>query len=137
MSTLKAFLNPTETSETKDVIVSQRFKDDEGNLQPFTIRTITQTENEHIIKACTRQVTSRTGPPTEKLDRTLYQNTLIVACTVSPDFSQTDLLTSLGVLSPTEGPGKMLIAGEFAKLVNEIMELNHFNDDDASEQAKN
>lgn len=42
MSKLFAFLNPEPIKKEKDVFISDRFRDEEGNLVPFRIRTITR-----------------------------------------------------------------------------------------------
>ena len=48
MASLSAFLHP-EQAENKEVIVSERFKEN-GNTVPFVIRPITQRENEELLK---------------------------------------------------------------------------------------
>ena len=48
MSSLNAFLNPIKI-ENKDVVISERFQEN-GKPIPFTIRPITQGENEEILR---------------------------------------------------------------------------------------
>ena len=48
MSKLKAFLQPSVAGTTLAVIVSDRFKDEEGKPQPFVIQAISQEENEAL-----------------------------------------------------------------------------------------
>ena len=45
MSALKAFLQPSVAGKTKEVIVSDRFKDENGKPVPFVIKAISQEEN--------------------------------------------------------------------------------------------
>lgn len=42
MSKLKAFLQPSVAGTTQEVIVSDRFKDEEGKPQPFVIQAISR-----------------------------------------------------------------------------------------------
>ena len=44
MSKLSAFLNPAPIQEEKDVVVSKRFTDEDGNVVPFRIRSMSQEE---------------------------------------------------------------------------------------------
>ena len=48
MDNLYAFLHPVATEETKEVIISERFKNEDGSIQPFVIKALTQAENERI-----------------------------------------------------------------------------------------
>ena len=52
MSKLKAFLQPSVAGTTLAVIVSDRFKDEEGKPQPFVIQAISQEENEALAEQC-------------------------------------------------------------------------------------
>jgi hypothetical protein len=130
ITTLSAFLNPTPIEETRDVIISDRFKDKDGNSVPFTIRSISQSLNEALVKSCTRQVKSSNGQYAEKFDRVAYGNALTVACTVSPDFAAPDLCQRYQVGEPSLVPARMLRAGEALKLSQAIMDINGFGDDD-------
>lgn len=56
MSALSAFLNPTVTTEEKELIVSKRFLDEKGKPAPFRIRSLTQEENSACSKAATRNI---------------------------------------------------------------------------------
>ena len=53
MSKLSAFLNPAPIQEEKDVVVSKRFTDEDGNVVPFRIRSMSQEETEAITKKAT------------------------------------------------------------------------------------
>ena len=45
MSNLQAFMTPN-TEETREVIISDRFKDKDGKVVPFVIKSLSQAENE-------------------------------------------------------------------------------------------
>ena len=74
----------------------------------------------------------------KELDGSLLSRRIVVAATVEPDFTSEELCRAYGVLDPLEVPGKMLLAGEFKKLSEEIMRLSGFDDaEDLEEEAKN
>lgn len=125
MSKLSAFLNPVTTREEKEVVISKRFLDEQGNPVPFKIRALTQEENDTLTKQATRQV-KMNGQPLEKLDNTDYTRRVIVAATVEPDFQSKEMCDAYGVLDPLLVPGKMLLSGEYARLGREIMALSGF-----------
>ncbi|MBC5712543.1 phage portal protein, partial [Hungatella sp. L12] len=53
MGSLNAFLHP-EQAENKEVIVSERFKEN-GKPVPFVIRPITQQENDGLLRKYTKK----------------------------------------------------------------------------------
>ena len=149
MNKLYDFLNPITTIEEKEVIVSKRFirRNDKGEplldtngetiLAPFKIRAISQEENDALVRAATNIYKDRTGARVKDLNRQKYIRSLIVAATVEPDFRDSELCAGYGTLDTEEVPGKMLLAGEFQRLADEISNLSGFDDDSAEEEAKN
>lgn len=137
MSTLHAFLHPASAEDILEVEVSKRFRDENGKAVPFKIRAVTQEENDLLVKRSMRPV--KGGRRGEKeLDGSLLSRRIVVAATVEPDFTSEELCRAYGVLDPLEVPGKMLLAGEFKKLSEEIMQLSGFDDaEDLEEEAKN
>ena len=130
MSNLYAFLHP-ELPEQKEVVFS-RFKDENGNVVPFVIRPITSEVNKALIKKCTLTTKDRSGV-NRKIDTDRYQAEIVLAGTVQPDFSDAQICEAYGVVSPELVIGKMLLAGEFMTLVNEILALSGL--DEESEEA--
>lgn len=137
MSSLHAFLHPVEGDETKEIVISKRFLGEDGKPVPFKIRALTQEENDRLSKQSMRPV--KGGKRGEKeLDGITYGRRVIVAATVTPDFSSQEMCTAYGVMDPLEVPGKMLLAGEYDRLSREILRLSGFSDaEDLEEQAKN
>ena len=119
MSKLSAFLHPVTTSEEKEVVISNRFQDESGQPVPFKIRALTQEENDAITRQATRR-RKEGGQTIEQLD------SMVVAATVEPDFSSKELCDGCGVLDPLLVPGKLLLSGEYARLVKEITKLSGF-----------
>jgi hypothetical protein len=134
MSKLSAFLHPVSAGEEKEIIISKRFADEKGEPIPFKIRAITQEENEAIIKKSTRRVREN-GQSVDKLDNVEFSRRMVVAATVEPDFSSKELCDAYGVMDPLLVPGKMLLSGEYAKLMQEITELSGFGN--IEEELKN
>lgn len=132
MSKLSAFLNPVSAEQEREVVISNRFQDEQGNPVPFRIRAITQEENDKIVNSCKRRL--KNGE--ETVDTRLLGRKLVVAATVEPDFRSTEMCEHFGTLDPLEVPGKMLLSGEYTRLMEAINDLSGFNDD-AVAGAKN
>ena len=135
MSVLSAFLHPVTTTMEKEVVISSRFVDEKGNPVPFKIKAITQEENDKLVKAATR-VEEKNGRRVEWLDSVDYARRLVVASTVSPDFSSKEMCDAYGVVSPLLVPGKMLLLGEYNQLSDEIASLSKLNTN-MEEEVKN
>ena len=137
MSALKAFLQPPVTGVTKEVIVSDRFKDEFGKPVPFVIKAISQKENEKLARM-SREMAKINGAPVEKLNNVLYTKRLINACVQEPDFSNQEICKYYGTEDPLDVPSQMLSIGEYNRLSEAIMELNGMRDSgEIMEEAKN
>lgn len=136
MSKLYAFLNP-EPIANKEVIVSTRFKDENGEVIPFKIRALTQRDNNAISKKCYRSVKNADGMTVKELDPIAYQMNIVLYGTVEPLFSSKEICDSFGSPDPLYAIENMLTAGEFAKLANAISNLSGFDNDEAAREAKN
>lgn len=136
MSKLSAFLNPVSLSEEKDVVISKRFIGEDGKPVPFHIRSLTQVENENISKKCSgyRKIN---GQQIEFFDNVKYSRELVLAAVVEPDLRDAELCKRYGVADPSFTASAMLLPGEFAELVKEIMDVSGFEDDDPQAKAKN
>ena len=133
MSKLSAFLHPVTEKKEKEVVISDRFQDEKGNPIPFKIRSLSQEENETLMKKARR--VRKTGQ--EEFNSTEYMRYLVVAATAEPDFSSKEVCDHFGVIDPSLVPGKMLMSGEYNLLVQEITKLSGFNQDDIEGLAKN
>lgn len=122
MSKLSAFLHPVQDTVEKEVIISDRFRDEDGNPVPFKIRALSQEENDKIVQQSTK-VEYKNGQRVEHLDSVEFARRTIVAATVEPDFSSKEMCDAYGVVSPLMVPVKMLKAREYNKLLREISEM--------------
>lgn len=138
MSKLFAFLNPTPVHEEKEVFISDRFKDEEGKVVPFKIRSVTQEENDALNRQSFRKVRGADGQMVKEFDLITYRRKLAVLATVFPDFTDKELCDAYGTMDATEVVPKMLRSGEFSFLIEKIGELSGFTADDATvTEAKN
>lgn len=141
MGDIKAFLQPPVTDETQEVIISKRFKGEDGKPVPFVIRVIDQATNNRLLKRATKKGKTRKQSDQE-LDRTLYGKLLLEACVVSPNFKDADLCAYYKTNDPLDVPERMLSSGEYNRLIRAINHLNGFTDTDDEyeeneEEAKN
>ncbi|WIV11376.1 phage portal protein [Proteiniborus sp. MB09-C3] len=132
MSSLKAFLNPIEV-ENKEIIVSNRFME-EGKPVPFTIKPITQKENEQFIKKYTKK--DKKG--VETFNKTEYVQALTASAVVFPDLTNSELQKIYG-LGEAECLKNMLLIGEYALLAQEVQTLSGLDYDinEDIEEVKN
>lgn len=136
MSNLSAFLKPAYLREEKELVISKRFLDEQGNPAPFKIRSVSQEENEQITKASRRQ--RKVGSMVQEyLDSIEYGRRLVVTGTMVPDFRAKEMCEAYGTLDPMQVPGKMMTAGEFAALLDAISELSGFDAETPEDEAKN
>ena len=136
MSNLSAFLHPVTVQEEKEIVISRRFLDEDGNPAKFKIRYITQDEADALLKQSTRTVKKRDGSLERTVDVQDFNRRLIVAATLVPDFRSTELCGAYGVRDPLMVPGKMLFSGEFSNLLREILDLSGLGGS-VEDEAKN
>ena len=121
MSKLEYFLNPTLQQETKEIVVSNRFKDEKGKPAKIKLRAITQAENDALIKKCTYREKNRNGSITETFDKEKYTAQLILNCIIA---------------DPVDAIRKLFLPGEYATISEAILDLMGLTTN-IGEQAKN
>lgn len=141
MSNIKAFLQPPVMDETREVVISKRFKGADGEPAPFIIRVIDQETNTKLIRQATKKVKSN-GQIIQELDNEKYGKLLVQTCVVEPNFKDAELCSYYKTMDPLDVPGRMLTIGEYNRLVYAIKELNELvtSEDELSaleEEAKN
>lgn len=140
MGDIKAFLQPPVLNKTKEVIISKRFKDENGKPIPFVIRVIDQETNNRLIKQATKS--GKSGASAQGFDSLKYGKLLIETCVLSPNFKDSELCAYYKTVDPLEVPGRMLSVGEYNRLVRAIRNLNEIVTSDEEleeldEEAKN
>lgn len=137
MSVLKGFLQPSPMEETKEVIISERFKDEDGKPLRFKIRKIDNETSSALLKKCTKNEKIH-GQVIQTTDNNKYTNKLILACVIEPNFRDVEMCDYYKVINPEDVPGRMLSAGEFNRLAEAIMDFNDFDTPEKiEEEAKN
>ena len=141
MSDIKAFLQPPVMNETREVVISKRFKGADGNPVPFVLRVIDQETNNKLIRQATKKVKAN-GQIMQELDNEKYGKLLVQSCVVEPNFKNSELCSYYQTMDPLEVPGRMLTVGEYNRLVYAIKELNELitSEDELAaleEEAKN
>ena len=137
MSVLKGFLQPSPMEETKEVIISDRFKDENGKPLPFKLRKIDSETSEALMKRCRRKERVN-GQIITEVDNAKYTKLLVLACVVSPNFKDSEMCDFYKVINPEDVPSRMLSIGEFSRLSDEIMKFNDFDTpEDIENEVKN
>ena len=123
MGDIKAFLQPSVMNEEKEVVISKRFRGEDGKPVPFVIRVIDQETNGKLLKQAMRK-TKLNGQIVQELDSDKYGKLLVQACVVSPDFRDAQVCAYYKTADPLDVPGRMMTVGEYNRLVKAIKELN-------------
>ena len=100
----------------KEVIISDRFVDDEGNYIPFKIRNIKQEEMVDINRLIGG-------------DKYLADIYVVSNCCIEPNFNSIELQNHYGVTSGNELVSKILLAGEINTISSEILKLSGYGKD--------
>lgn len=140
MSDLQAFFAENSANEViEEFVVSERFKDSEGNPIAWKLRTMTECENEEIRRASTRTVKGKNGSKSFETNAEEYLGKLVVSSVVYPDLKNAALQKSYEVMGADALVKRMLLAGEYAALVQKVQEINGFDRDinETSEEIKN
>ncbi len=138
MGDIRAFLLPPVDDTEKKVIITDRAKDEKGNIVPFVIRAISQEKNESLVRQATNKENVN-GNIVERFNNERYGKLLVAAAVIEPDFKNAELCAYYKTMDPLDVPGKMLSSGEYALLVKAINELSGFNKkyEVLEEEAKN
>jgi hypothetical protein len=140
MSSLQAFFaQNVQSNIIEEFVVSERFKDEYGKPIPWKLRTLSEAENEEIRKASTQMVKGKGGQRIPETKPEVYLAKVAVASVVFPDLKDAELQNSYGVIGAEDLLKKMLLAGEYAALVQKVQEINGFDRDinDLVDEVKN
>ena len=137
MSVLQGFLQPSPMDETTEVVISERFKGEDGKPLAFKIRKIDQETANSLLKKCQRTKTVN-GQSVRETDNVKYSNLLILQCVVEPNFRDAEMCEYYKVIDPADIPGRMFSLGEYSRLSDAIMAFNDFDTPEKIEtEAKN
>ena len=136
MKSLQDFLNENNVEGlTKEVPISDRLRDENGNLYKAKIKAMTSKEFGELRKSCTR--INKKGKP--EVDAEKLTNIIVIENTVVPNFKDAESIKKVGCLNAEQYINKVLLPGEITVLNDEILLLSGFNSnmDDLIEEVKN
>ena len=134
MGNLSAFLKPAYTEKKIEVIVSDRFKDEDGNPVPVVMKSLTQAQMQAIAKQSTREKKVN-GKITKDIDMNEHLNRCLIESIVFPDLRNKELCEAYGTIDPVSLPSRMFLIGEYQKLAQAFAELNGLEDEDDLEDT--
>ena len=120
MANLAGFLKPAYTEKTIEVVVSDRFLDENGDPIPFKIKSLPQSKMKMIAKRSLKTGSKNSN----EIDSTQFIARCIVEACVQPDFKDRELCLAYESEDPIEVPEKMLLASEYEKLARAFLDLN-------------
>lgn len=136
MGALQDFLNGNIIEDiTKEVIISERFKDKDGNFLKFKIKAMTEDEYENARRGAVR--IGKKGKT--DFDNKKFSYSVIINNTIEPNFKDMESIKKLGCVTAEQYISKVLLAGEISALAEEITRLSGFgiDIDELIEEVKN
>ncbi|MDN8592022.1 phage portal protein [Paenibacillus sp. 11B] len=142
MSKNMAFFMKGKAKEVpeEEVIITQRYKDDEGKPIPFIMKALSTQRMDELEADCTKPEFKKGKRVGEKLDNKRFSLRIAVESTVYPDFRNAELLASYGLTDPVDLAKSILsVGGEYAEWMQAANRINGFDDseDDLIDDVKN
>lgn len=117
--TLQEFLNANVVAGSeKEIILSDRFKDDEGNPLKFKIKAMSQSRF--------NELRTRAAKVNGGFDEGLFGELCIIENTVVPNFKDNASISQTGCANARQYLDKVLTAGEAQRLAREILSFSGF-----------
>lgn len=112
--------------ENKKIILSNRFKDENGKPIPFEIKALSATENDDLQRRCmvTVPVPGQRGQFVRELDQIKYTANLLAESVVYPNLNDAELQDSYGVKGADALLREMLYMGEYTQLAQEVSAIS-------------
>lgn len=133
MSNLSAFMKPVYTERKIEIIVGDRFVDEEGNPVPVVMKSLTQEQLQAIAKRSTHEKKVN-GKIVTDVDANEHLNRCLIASIISPDLTNRELCNAYGTEDPVSLPPKMFLVDEYEKLAKAFAQLNGLKTDDGEIQ---
>ena len=130
---MSAFLEATvEEVPNKEVVISKRFKDKNGDPIPFEIKPIPTSKIRKLRKSAMRYINGKVN-----VDVDVLNQLMVIESLVYPDLKNEDLQQKFGVMGEEALLDAMLLPGEFDDLTTQVTELCGYNGAELVEEAKN
>ncbi|WP_101772327.1 phage tail assembly chaperone [Peptostreptococcus faecalis] len=135
MSKFQAFLKGNvKRIETKNIVVSEAFKDENGENIPFVIKTM----QNNLWQQLRDKNTSTDEKGNTKVDAYSLARDVIAESVHYPDLKDAELQESYDALGEKELIDKMLLVGEVEMFFQKICEFNGFKEiPEKVEEVKN
>lgn len=119
---------------TKEVYVSDRFVDENGNKLPFKIKAMSGDAYASYRKEALRITKSGADFDTKR-----FNELVVINHTIDPNFRDAEAINAAGCVTPEQYMYRSLLAGEIDALAAKISELSGFNVtiEEAKETVKN
>ena len=127
MSSLAAFLKPAYTERKIEVVIGDRFLDEEGNPVPVVMKSLTQEQLNAIAKKSTKEKKVGNKTTTE-IDYEENMNRCLIESIVFPNLRDRELCLAYGTEDPVQLPSKMFLVDEFSILAKAFAKLNGLRD---------
>lgn len=141
MSKFAAFMaGNVEKVENKKIVISNRFKDENGKPIPWEIRALSADENDALQAHCMVNVPipGQKNQYTRELDQIRYTAMLLAEAVVYPELNDAELQDSYGVKGAESLLRKMLLITEYNELAKEVAALGKIEGlAELVEEAKN
>lgn len=114
-----------EKIENKKIVVSNRFKDENGKPIPWEIRALSADENDALQARCMINVPvpGQRNQYTREIDQVKYTAMLLAESVVYPELNDAELQDSYGVKGADGLLRKMLLISEYNELAKEVAAL--------------
>lgn len=130
---MSAFLAENiEQVPNKEVVVSKRFKDEDGNPIPWEIRPLSTAKIRKLRKESMRFVQNKLD-----VDIDVLNMKMVLESVVFPDLKDEKVQESHGVMGEEALLDKILLPGEYDELVSQVVDLCGYNSNELVEEAKN
>lgn len=130
---MSAFLEATvEEVPNKEVVISKRFKDKNGDPIPFEIKPIPTSKIRKLRKSAMRYINGKVN-----VDIDVLNQLMVIESLVYPDLKNEDLQQKFGIMGEEALLDAMLLPGEFDDLTTQVTELCGYNGAELVEEAKN
>lgn len=134
--TLQQFLNQNPVDGIiKEIIVSDRFRDENGNIMKFKIRAMTLSQLEDIKN----KASFLNKKDNMSVNEDLFNSLIVIENTVEPSFKDAESLKAMGCSSPKQYLNRVLLAGEVSVISDAVISLSGFDRtiEDLAEDVKN
>lgn len=130
MSNLNAFLKPAYRERKIEIVLGDRFLNEDGTPEPVIMKSLTQEQLNEIARASTHDKKIG-GRVVQEVDATEHLNRCLVESIIFPDLRNADLCASCGAgADPTLVPSKLFLIDEFEILAKAFAKLNGIKQDE-------